>query len=154
MRDIAALFGDYATYHRTKGNKWFHRIGIPLIVLSGFGMLARVPIVPHVDVAMLLIAGASVIYFMLDWRLAAMMLAVSVVFYLAGAAIPFWVNVALFVLGWIAQFIGHSVYEKRQPAFMTNAMHLLVGPLWILNDLVRVVRLPVAGSQLPATDNR
>ncbi|HEY8130532.1 MAG TPA: Mpo1-like protein, partial [Thermoanaerobaculia bacterium] len=58
----------------------------------------------------------------------------------AGSALPFWVNVALFVLGWILQFVGHSVYEKRQPAFLTNALHLLVGPLWILNDVVHVVK--------------
>jgi len=27
-QDLAALFDDYASYHRTAGNKWFHRIGI------------------------------------------------------------------------------------------------------------------------------
>ena len=48
--------------------------------------------------------------------------------------------IALFIVGWIFQFVGHSVYEKRQPAFLTNAMHLLVGPLWILNDIVHVVK--------------
>jgi uncharacterized membrane protein YGL010W len=154
MRDISALFDDYASYHRTKGNKWFHRVGIPLIMLSLFGLLARVPIVPHVDAAILLIAIATIVYFILDWRLAAMMLIVSAVFYLAAAALSLWINVALFVIGWILQFVGHIVYEKRQPAFMKNGMHLLVGPLWILNDIVHVVQLPVAGSQLPATDNR
>ena len=139
MRDIGTLFADYATYHRTPGNKWFHRFGIPLIMLGGLGMLARVPIVPYVDAAIVLIAAAAVVYFILDWRLAVMMLIVSIAFYSAGAAVPFWINVALFVAGWILQFVGHSVYEKRQPAFLTNAMHLLVGPLWILNDMVHVV---------------
>jgi uncharacterized membrane protein YGL010W len=118
-------------------------------VLSGLGMLARVPIVRPVDVAMVLIAFATVIYFILDWRLGAMMLIVSAAFYFAGAAIPFWINVALFVLGWIFQFVGHIVYEKRQPAFLTNAMHLLVGPLWILNDAIPVVK--ATGNRQPAT---
>jgi uncharacterized membrane protein YGL010W len=140
MRDIGALFADYASHHQTRGNKWFHRFGIPLIMLSLLGMLARVPLGMQVDLAMVLIAISTVVYFVLDWRLAAMMLVVSIAFYLAGAAIPFWVNVALFVIGWIFQFVGHSVYEKRQPAFLTNALHLLVGPLWILNDVVPVVR--------------
>ena len=139
MRDLGSLFADYATYHRTPGNKWFHRFGIPLIMLGGLGMLARIPIVPYVDAAVVLIALAAVVYFILDWRLAVMMLIVSIAFYSAGAAVPFWINVALFVAGWILQFVGHSVYEKRQPAFLTNAMHLLVGPLWILNDMVHVV---------------
>ncbi len=151
MRDIESLFGDYATYHRTKGNKWFHRFGIPLIMLGGLGMLARLAVAPFVDAAVLLIAVAAVVYFTLDWRLAALMLVVSAAFYFAGAALPFWVNVVLFVLGWILQFVGHSVYEKRQPAFMTNALHLLVGPLWILNDVVHVVKSPATGHSQPAT---
>jgi uncharacterized membrane protein YGL010W len=151
MRDIGSLFGDYGTYHRTTGNKWFHRFGIPLIMLSGLGLLARLSVAPYVDAAVLLIAIAAIVYFLLDWRLAAMMLVVSAAFYFAGTALPFWINVALFVLGWILQFVGHSVYEKRQPAFLTNAMHLLIGPLWILNDVVHVVKSPSAGSQQPVT---
>jgi uncharacterized membrane protein YGL010W len=127
MRDIGAFFDDYATYHRTKGNKWCHRFGIPLITI------------------------AAVVYFILDWRLGALMLIVSAAFYFAGAALPFWVNASLFVVGWILQFVGHSVYEKRQPAFLTNAMHLLVGPLWILNDVVHVVKQPATANQQPAT---
>ena len=44
MRDIWSLFADYASHHQTKGNKVFHRVGIPLIMLTGLGMLARVPV--------------------------------------------------------------------------------------------------------------
>lgn len=139
MRDIGSLFSDYATYHRTPGNKWFHRFGIPFIMLGGFGLLARLALAPYVDAAVLLIAVATVVYFILDWRLAALMLIVSAAFYFAANALPLWFNVSIFVIGWILQFVGHSVYEKRQPAFLTNAMHLLIGPLWILNDVVHVV---------------
>jgi len=137
------LFADYAAYHQTKGNKWFHRAGIPLIMLTLLGMLVRVGVSAggiRVDLAMLLIAVAEVVYLMLDWRLGLVMLVVSVVFYFLGAWMPLWLNVALFVLGWIFQFLGHSVYEKKSPAFLTNALHLLVGPLWILNDVVPVVK--------------
>jgi len=140
MRDISSLFADYASHHQTRGNKWFHRFGIPMIMLSLIGMLARLPVAPHVDAAILLIVLAEIVYAILDWRLGAIMLLISAAFYYAGAALPFWINVVLFVVGWIFQFVGHSVYEKRQPAFLTNALHLLVGPLWILNDVIHVVR--------------
>jgi uncharacterized membrane protein YGL010W len=136
MQNIQALFADYASYHQTKGNKWFHRFGIPMIMLTLLGMLARVEIGP-VDAAIVLIALASIYYLMLEWKLGLAMIAVSAAMYIAGAAIPMVVNVAFFVLGWILQFIGHSVYEKKQPAFFRNFVHLLVGPLWILNDLVK-----------------
>ena len=139
MRDIRSLFADYASYHQTPGNKLFHRLGIPLIMLTLIGMLARAG-VGHLNAAVALIVVSELIYFMLEWRLAVVMLIVSVAFYFAGWAIPFWVNVALFVLGWIFQFIGHSVYEHKSPAFLKNVLHLLVGPLWILNDVVPVVR--------------
>ena len=65
------------------------------------------------------------------------MLAVSVGFYFLGAWMPLWLNVALFVAGWILQFVGHSVYEKQSPAFFRNFVHLLIGPLWILKGMVR-----------------
>jgi len=139
MQTIETLFADYASYHRTGGNKLFHRLGIPMIMLSLIGMLARVPLF-NGNAAMLLIAAATIYYFVVEWRLALAMLAVSIGFYFLGAAMPMWLNVVLFVLGWIFQFIGHSVYEKRQPAFFRNFLHLLVGPLWILNDLIPVVK--------------
>src|SRR5438874_1954216 len=69
MRDIRTLFGDYANYHQTKGNKWFHRFGIPLIMLTLLGMLARVPIAPHVDLAILLVVVSEIVYAILDCRL-------------------------------------------------------------------------------------
>jgi uncharacterized membrane protein YGL010W len=139
MQDIRSLFADYASYHQTKGNKLFHRLGIPLIMLTLLGMLARAG-TPRINAAIALIAVAEIVYLILDWRLALLMLPVSVGFYFAGLLMPLWLNLALFVLGWIFQFVGHSVYEHKSPAFLKNFLHLLVGPLWILNDLVPVVK--------------
>ena len=144
MQDIQSLFADYAAFHRTKGNKNYHRLGIPLIMLTLIGMLARVPLLGGVNAAMLLIALATVYYLIIEWRLALAMLAVSIAFYFLGAALPFWVNLAVFILGWIFQFIGHKVYEHKNPAFFRNFVHLLIGPLWILNDVVPVVKKTAA----------
>lgn len=144
MQSIEALFADYASFHQTAGNKTFHRLGIPMIMLSLIGMLTQVPLFTagtvRYDLAMLLIAAASAYYFVIEWRLALAMIAISIAFYFIGAAIPFWINAALFVVGWIFQFIGHRVYEHKNPAFFRNFVHLLVGPLWILNDVVPVVK--------------
>jgi len=38
---------------------------------------------------------------------------------------------AVFVLGWILQFVGHAI-EGNQPAFFKNPVYLLVGPLWLV----------------------
>lgn len=44
------------------------------------------------------------------------------------------VGVALFVVGWIIQFVGHY-YEGRKPAFVDDLMGLLVGPLFVAAEL-------------------
>jgi uncharacterized membrane protein YGL010W len=144
MPDIRASFADYASHHQTKGNKWFHRFGIPMIMLTLIGMLARVGLGTmlgyRIDAGIVLIALAVIFYLTLEWRLAIAMLVVSIGFYIIGAWLPMSVNVALFILGWIFQFIGHSFYEHKQPAFFRNVVHLMIGPLWILNDLIPVVK--------------
>lgn len=37
----------------------------------------------------------------------------------------------LFIFGWVLQFIGHA-FEGKKPAFFSNPIYLLVGPLWWL----------------------
>ena len=44
--------------------------------------------------------------------------------------------IALFVGGWIAQFIGHKV-EGRKPSFFEDIQYLWVGPLFVLSRLFR-----------------
>ncbi len=39
-------------------------------------------------------------------------------------------GLALFVVGWILQLVGHAI-EGNQPAFYKNPVYLLVGPLWL-----------------------
>ena len=47
---------------------------------------------------------------------------------------------ALFIGGWIVQFVGHAI-EGNQPAFFTNPLYLLVGPLWLLRRAAAAVGL-------------
>ena len=47
---------------------------------------------------------------------------------------------ALFVVGWVFQFIGHAI-EGNQPAFFTNPVYLLVGPLWLLRRTAAAIGL-------------
>ena len=47
---------------------------------------------------------------------------------------------ALFVVGWTLQFIGHAV-EGNRPAFFGNPLYLLVGPWWLLRRAAAAVGL-------------
>lgn len=133
---LLSHFADYSAFHRTPGNKACHYVGIPLIVLSLFALLARVPLFEAggftMTLAEVVLLAATVYYLTLDAALAVMMLATSAVLAAAGRVLPIPAAVALFVLGWVFQFVGHYVYEKKAPAFFRNFAHLLVGPLWIL----------------------
>ncbi len=150
MRTIESMFVDYAEHHKTPGNKAFHRLGIPMIMFSLLGLLSSVEMggARHVplDLGVALIAGAGIFYLVLEWRLAIPMVIVSSLFYLGAKPLSLTLVWSLFIAGWVFQFIGHSVYEKRQPAFFNNLVQLLVGPLWILNDLIPVVQAPEPGT--------
>ena len=47
---------------------------------------------------------------------------------------------ALFVVGWVFQFVGHAI-EGNQPAFLSHPIHLLVGPWWLVRRVVEAVGL-------------
>ena len=129
-------FADYAAFHRTAGNKACHSLGIPIIVLSLFALLARVPLLAvggfELTLAEVVILLFVLYYLTLDATLAAAMLVAYAALDAAGRFIPPWPALGLFVVGWILQGVGHWVYEKNSPAFFRNFIHLAVGQLWIL----------------------
>ena len=47
---------------------------------------------------------------------------------------------ALFIVGWMLQFVGHAI-EGNQPAFFRNPLYLLVGPLWLVRRGAEAVGL-------------
>ena len=47
---------------------------------------------------------------------------------------------AIFVAGWIFQFVGHLI-EGNQPAFFRNPIYLLVGPWWLVRRAARAIGL-------------
>jgi uncharacterized membrane protein YGL010W len=129
-------FADYGSFHATAGNRLCHSVGIPLIYFSVIALLAHVPLF-RVDGFALSLAepvflAVTLYYLRLDAALGALMLVLSVAMAVVGRVVPVPVGVSLFVLGWVLQFVGHYVYERKSPAFFRNVTHLLVGPLWIL----------------------
>jgi len=76
--------------------------------------------------------AATLYYLTLDGPLGALMFVFSALLVAAGRQVPFLFGLGFFVFGWVIQFVGHYVYEKKSPAFYRNLVHLLVGPLWVL----------------------
>lgn len=130
-----ALLVEYGTYHRDPRNRAMHEIGIPLIVLAIVALLERVHVGP-VDLGALAIVLAVAFYLRVDVPSALAAFVGYAALYAIGAYVPWWLAIASFVIGWVFQFVGHA-YEGRKPAFLTNLVHLLVGPLWIAALAIR-----------------
>ena len=139
MSKVDIHLSDYAFYHQTRGNKVCHFIGIPLIMFSLFALLRPLTLFPSFTAAELLIAITFFYYLSLNFRLAIGMLLVSCVLDLAAWKIAdLRIGLIAFIVGWIFQGIGHAVYEKRSPAFTRNLVHLLIGPLFLLNEVLGI----------------
>ncbi|SAK90439.1 Mpo1 family 2-hydroxy fatty acid dioxygenase [Caballeronia ptereochthonis] len=148
MRTLTDHLSQYAEYHRDKRNVATHFIGIPLIVLAIAALLGR-PAWPifsgafMLTPAWLLFALATLYYLWLDVPLGigmGIVSALSAAFgdWAASQATSIWltIGIGMFVIGWIFQFIGHVRYEHRKPAFVDDIIGLLIGPLFILVELL------------------
>ena len=144
MSRIDALLSDYASFHRTRGNLVCHAIGITFILYGVLALLLeiRLPVPPWTAAEVLIVA--VVLYDLrLNAALALTMFAEAALFDLLARAVGDWrVGVAAFGAGWLFQAIGHAGFEKNRPAFFRSAVHLLVGPLFLWNELLRVRPVP------------
>jgi uncharacterized membrane protein YGL010W len=141
MKRVDDLLSDYGAHHRTRGNLVCHAFGVTLIVFGILSLLAEIRMGP-LTAGEILIAVVVLYYAALDLPLAGAMLAAFVLLDLAARAVGDWrIGLAAFLIGWVFQAIGHAVYEKNRPAFFKNLQHLLVGPLFLVNEVLRVRRV-------------
>lgn len=140
MKRVDALLADYGSHHRARGNLVCHAFGVTLIVFGIVALLTPLHIGP-VTVAEVAIALLVAYYATLDGRLAGAMAVTFLLMDVVARAVADWrVGLAAFVVGWIFQAVGHAVYEKNRPAFFKNLLHLLVGPIFLVNELLHLRR--------------
>lgn len=140
MRTIDTLLAQYGESHRNHVNEWVHIVCVPLIVFSLLGLLWSA----HPSVALLGSILALYYYYKLSRPFAAgMLVMLAVMLGLLLLMPPLTIlpaSLALFVLAWIGQFIGHQI-EGKKPSFLDDLRFLLVGPLFVLGFLYRRLRL-------------
>lgn len=154
MRTADQWFTAYAVSHTHPFNVLMHWICVPLIVVSVVGLLWSLPVPadfsaasPALNWGALFLLAAVVYYFIMSVPLAFGILpfivaVVAAVVWLESLAIPLWgSSLAIFIVAWIGQFIGHWVEGKR-PSFFEDAQFLMIGPLWLLSKLFRRAGLP------------
>jgi len=146
MASIHPLIDEYGASHTNPTNKLLHWICVPVIVWTVIALLWAIPFPAalHLDAiplnwATVAIAAAMVYYISLSPRLSVGVLLFLMLLLWICAIVdeaspwPLWqVAVALFVLAWIGQFIGHMIEGKR-PSFFKDLQFLLIGPTWLIS---------------------
>ena len=145
MRTLAEHLTQYAAYHRDRRIIATHFLGVPMIVFAIVLLLtpaaATVAGVP-VSAAAVVSVLACLYYFRLSFVFGVTMAAIlfvmcaiaSEVVHRVGVPLAIASGVAIFVAGWLLQFLGHK-YEGMKPAFFDDAKQLLIGPLFVLAEV-------------------
>ena len=154
-RLVDVYFDKYAESHQDHTNKTIHWICVPAIVFSLFGLIWAIPF-PYLDFlgrfngfvnwASFLIAFSIYYYYKLSPVLSYVMLLIMFAFSAGIVGLEKWqalggpamwqVCLAIFVLSWIGQFIGHKI-EGKKPSFFDDLKFLLIGPIWLLHFLFK-----------------
>jgi uncharacterized membrane protein YGL010W len=155
MRQIDNLLDEYGESHRNPVNKLIHWICVPPIVWAVVALAWSIPfpwevgsgIVP-LNWAVIGVVLVQIYYFRLSRRLGSGLMLVNLAFLWltaivdAHSPLPLWqVALAVFVLAWIGQFLGHLA-EGRRPSFFKDLQFLLIGPAWLTAFIYRKLGLP------------
>jgi uncharacterized membrane protein YGL010W len=135
QRRVDQLLAHYGESHTHPTNELIHYVAIPLIMLSLVGMMFAL----HPAVAYLFMGASMVYYVPLSMVFLAAMAVVAaamlgVIHLMDAAGVLLGASVAIFVVAWVFQFIGHKI-EGKKPSFFEDIQYLWVGPLFVLSKL-------------------
>jgi uncharacterized membrane protein YGL010W len=154
MRTLTDWFDSYGADHAHPTNVAIHWVCVPAILWAVIALLWLVPISPAYGKpgfwCGLVMVGAFAFYWRLSHRLGGVMLLVFValggltelLYRSLGRGGLFRLAIAVFVLAWIGQFIGHRI-EGRRPSFLTDLAYLLIGPAWLAAKLARRIGIAI-----------
>jgi uncharacterized membrane protein YGL010W len=135
-RTIDVLLAKYSESHLNHTNELIHFVCVPVIVFTLLGIFWWI----H-PLAAVAVSGAALwYYFQLSRPFAIGMLVMTVLMLGLLRLMPpqtvLPLSIAIFVLAWIGQFVGHKI-EGKKPSFLEDLRFLLIGPLFVLSFLYR-----------------
>jgi uncharacterized membrane protein YGL010W len=148
MRSADEWFDDYGQSHQNATNKLIHWICVPLIFWSVMALIWSIPSpMAGLNWAVLAALLAQFYYVMLSPKLSVgigLYMVLSLLICQAvddtGSYALWQVALAVFVLAWIGQFIGHKI-EGEKPSFFKDLQFLLIGPAWLMGFIYKRLSL-------------
>ena len=135
-RPIETLIAKYTESHLNHTNEIIHFVCVPAIVFTLLGLVWSV----HPLAALAVVIASLAYYFTLSRPFAFGMLLMSAAMLGLLSLLPqqavLPLSLAIFVLAWIGQFIGHKI-EGKKPSFFDDLRFLLIGPLFVLSFLYK-----------------
>lgn len=137
----------YDRIHRDPRNRAFHALGIPTIQFGVLGLLGLIedPLPLLTGATLLIVIGFGImVRYSLRAAIAQTVLASLIACAAAMVAdgrstlVAAGIFVTAFVIGWVIQFIGHA-FERQPPEFVRSPLNLLLGPLFVLDEVFRVL---------------
>ena len=147
-KNINDWVDSYAESHQNSINKKIHWICVPLIMFSLLGLLSAVKLFEvqgfEMNLCYLLIIFAWLFYLNLSLVISIGMFFISalqllLIYYLEinlDKTLLLYLYMAIFVVAWIGQFIGHKI-EGQKPSFFEDLQFLLIGPAWIISFIYK-----------------
>jgi len=150
-KDYSTILNTYESIHRNPINRAIHAVGIPAIITSILGIMALIP--TGVSVGDVDLSGAEIISIVTllitlswAWRAALAFAPILTGCYVLANSISFdsmlssaGVWGAVFVIGWLVQFIGHA-FEGHSPEFTSRPENLLLGPISVSLEILPFLR--------------
>ena len=153
MRKVEQLFDEYGASHKNATNKLIHWICVPLIFWTILGFISYIP-TPHIYfpvfgyisiASIIALCLISIFYFRLSFIIGFIMILIMLImeYFISLSNLQLgtksWIlYLAVFIITWILQFIGHKI-EGKKPSFIKDLQFLLVGPIWLLGFILRKV---------------
>ncbi|MDE3271312.1 Mpo1 family 2-hydroxy fatty acid dioxygenase [Pseudoalteromonas sp. G4] len=137
MKTIEQWFSLYGESHQNPTNIKIHKVAVPLIYFSVVALITAIPGLTGLISLSVISLAALIFYFMLSVKLGVVMslftgLCIYVAYSISNYVIE--IAVAVFVVAWIFQFVGHKV-EGKKPSFFDDLSFLLIGPAWVFNPI-------------------
>ena len=151
MRKIDLLFAEYAESHRNSTNKLIHWICVPLIFWTILGFISLIPS-PHfcapyfgcISLVSLIAVNLVTLFYL---RLSVLIGFIMIFAMLLMEHLAYAINIhfgnkswivflAVFIITWIMQFVGHKI-EGKKPSFLKDLQFLLIGPIWLLSFVLK-----------------